>query len=382
VKIQQLSYKVDAGWSCDAFPCLDSKHTLIIAFGASEFIDKKDVFEDLKKAYPKSQLVGCSTSGEISSEGVNDESLTVAVVQFEKTKFKVVSESIQSADASFATGVALGEQIDKKDLKSLLVFSGGINVNGTELVKGLRLCVGDNVIITGGLAGDGTRFEKTWVLNNEVADDQIAVVAFYGDHLEINYGTEGGWDCFGPERVVTKSEGNVVYEIDRQPALALYKQYLGDHARDLPASALLFPLGIKSSINGEPIVRTILSVDEENNSMTFAGDVPQGWHAHFMRANFETLIDGAHHAALQLGEAGQHKSNEDDPLLAIAISCVGRRIVLGEYTDDEIDAVMEVLPKHTHLLGYYSYGEISPSPIKNCELHNQTMTLTTFRERL
>jgi hypothetical protein len=191
----------------------------------------------------------------------------------------------------------------------------------------------------------------------------------------VSHGSRGGWDIFGPERVITRASGNVLYELDHRPALALYKQYLGDRAAGLPATALLFPLSVRASPREEPRVRTILGVNEEENSLIFAGDVPQGSLAQLMRANFDRLIDGAGSAA-RLASVGTAANGQE---LAIAVSCVGRRLVLGERAEEEVEAAAHVLSA-AKLVGFYSYGEISPFASGRCELHNQTMTLTRVWE--
>jgi hypothetical protein len=208
----------------------------------------------------------------------------------------------------------------------------------------------------------------------------VTAVGFYGDHIRLGHGSKGGWDKFGPERQVTKSIGNVLYELDGRPALGLYKEYLGDRASGLPATGLLFPLAIRTSqAEGKVLVRTILAVDEATQSMTFAGDIPEGVFAQLMRANFDRLIQGASEAAT-LTFDHHNGSYSDSPTLSIAISCVGRRLVLGERTEEEIEATLEILPKGSRQIGFYSYGEISPYKSGACDLHNQTMTLTTIAE--
>jgi hypothetical protein len=170
--------------------------------------------------------------------------------------------------------------------------------------------------------------------------------------------------------------------LDGKDALALYKEYLGDElARELPSSGLLFPLSLKiTADNGQEVqvVRTLLSVDEAEHSMTFAGDMPQGVIAQLMKANFERLIDGAGKAAsMSLTSLSGAK-----PDLAILISCVGRKLVLKERTVEEVEAVALMVGDQAALAGFYSYGEICPTAAsdKQCQLHNQTMTITTFRE--
>src|SRR5262249_28678903 len=171
-------------------------------------------------------------------------------------------------------------------------------------------------------------------------DRIVAAVGFYGDHVQIGHGSQGGWDIFGPERLVTRAHNNVLYELDGKPALELYERYLGDRASALPAAALLFPVALRTSEwDSEPIVRTVLAVDEAQQSMTFAGDLPEGSRARLMHANLDRLVQGASHAA-----AGGAPVATPDGTLAIAISCVGRRLVLGERTEEEIEATLDALP--------------------------------------
>jgi hypothetical protein len=233
--------------------------------------------------------------------------------------------------------------------------------------------------VTGGLAGDGARFQQTLVLwDDEPQQGVIAALGLYGDRLKIGYGSLGGWDSFGSERLITRSKGNILYELDGKSALQLYKNYLGDHAQGLPATALLFPLSLRVQENSEPVVRTILSINEDEQSMTFAGDLPEGGYARFMKANFDRLIDGATDAAKTSYEA----IGSTSPDLAILISCVGRKLVLKQRVEEEVESVRDVLGERTALTGFYSYGEISPfTPGARCELHNQTMTITTFSEK-
>ena len=148
-------------------------------------------------------------------------------------------------------------------------------------------------------------------------------------------------------------------------------------AAELPGSALLFPLGMKFDEDSDTIVRTVLAVDEEAGSMTFAGDIPEGAHVRLMKADFDKLIDGANLAA----EHTTHGGGGEGDKLAVLISCVGRKLTLGQRIDEEVEAVQEVLGDGATITGFYSYGEISPVVESSvCELHNQTMTITTFAE--
>ena len=378
MKLQTFSYSGKSGWSCDTFPPLDSEQTLVIVFGAPGFFDTPDPIRELESAYPNSRLMGCSSSGEIFGTEISDESLSVAVLQFEQSTVATAWASVPDKSESHSAGESIAKQLDRPGLESVLILSDGLLVNGSELVKGINSVLPPSVIVTGGLAGDGDQFKRTWVIKDGVPQlGLVCAAGLYGEHLKIGHASKGGWDMFGPDRVVTRAEGNVLYELDDKPSLPLYKEYLGDRASGLPATGLLFPLAIREKDEDEKrLVRTILAVDEETQSMTFAGDIPEGWLAHLMKANFDRLVEGASQAA----STTQERVKNTGPTLSVAISCVGRRLLLGERTEEETEATLEVLPDGTKQIGFYSYGEISPYTSGHCDLHNQTMTLTTISE--
>lgn len=351
---------------------------LVLIFGDRNAIKSQSVQHSINIAFPGSEIVGCTTSGEILDDNLYDDSLCLTAFQFESSKVNVHSALLNDFNSIDDTTSALSGQINQEGLKYILVLSDGQLVNGTELIKGLKSKLVDDVLITGGLAGDGTRFNETEVWHNErIASGQIVLCCFYGDNLVISHGTMGGWDPFGTERLVTKSEGNVLYTLDDKPALELYKEYLGDHAKNLPSSALLFPLLIKADDKSESVIRTILNIDEESNSMIFAGDIPQGAKAQLMYANLERLIDGAEGAA----ENTLINNKGITQGVALLISCIGRRLVLNQRVEEELEAVKYTIGKGFDYTGFYSYGEISPFVAgTDCMLHNQTMTITTFSE--
>ena len=304
---------------------------------------------------------------------ISDGDVIATAVKLDHSRIRLVSVDIESGKTSQEAGSHLISQLAAADLKHVFVLSDGLQVNGSELAKGLNE---SGIAVTGGLAGDGTRFGKTWVMADAPAvSGRIAALGFYGD-VTVASGCFAGWEEFGAERVVTKSAGNVVYEIDGQPALGLYKKYLSDQAKDLPASGLRFPLSIQAGKTEKALIRTLLAVDEAAQSLTFAGDVPQGYLCKLMRTNLDSLIEHAGLAA----EAAQSASPAAAGL-CLVVSCVGRRLVMGQLTEEELEIVQEKLGDATAITGFYSYGELAPfSDILQCQLHNQTMTLTTIYE--
>lgn len=375
---QLYKYDTQRGWDAQPDSGLDSETSLLLVFSGLNDEDLAGPLATLRDAYPKAVIIGCSTAGEIFDDELILDGLVTAVVRFDNTKLRLTTRShIDTAD-SYEAGTRIAQALDADDLKAVFVLSEGLNVNGSQLIDGLNEVLGDRVVITGGLAGDGDRFEHTWVIAGHRQKDMcICAVGLYGDDIAVAHGSKGGWSLLGFEKEVTRSEGNVLYELDGQPALEIYRKYLGEQAEGLPSTGLLFPLTLKDDITDEEArVRTILAIDEDAQSITFAGDILQGGRVQLMHASMDRLIDGAAHAAAGM----QLNKTNGSPPLCIAISCVGRRLVLGQRTEEEIESTLEQLPPGTRQIGYYSYGEISPLASGECDLHNQTMTLTLLQE--
>jgi hypothetical protein len=374
VESVSFSYEPAKGWSVASFPALDSDRTWVLVFGAPEFLSDVGPIAEIAEAYPKATVMGCSSAGEIYGGQIRDGSLSVVVMRFSEARVRECAVEVADGGASREVGQSLARGLSAPDLRAVYVLADGLRINGSELLAGIHDVIPPDVVVSGGMAGDGSRFEKTWVIaGGEPRLGWVTALGLYGASIRVSHGSRGGWDAFGPERVVTRSEGNVLFELDGEPALALYKTYLGDRAEELPSSALLFPLAIRSADSNKTVVRTILSVDEARGSMTFAGDLPEGAIVQLMRANFERLIDGAA-AASEAAEA-------PEGAVTLAVSCVGRRLVLGERAEEEVEAALDSAPKGPSMVGFYSYGEFAPhGPLECGVLHNQTMTLTRFWE--
>ncbi len=348
--------------------------TLVLVFGEGEAITSRPALAAIRKRYPLAHIVGCSTAGNFDGVSTFDDHLAVTAIKLSKTRVQIKAVSFSASGGECAAAGILARALAAPDLAHVLVFSEGIGVNGTALVDGLRAHL-PGIGITGGLAGDGARMERTFILVDETTTtDTVVGIGLYGEHVRVGTGCVGGWNAFGPERLITRSKDNELFELDQRPALELYQRYLGDKANELPASGLLFPMEVRPPNGGAPVVRTLLGIDEATKSVRFAGDVPEGHYARLMTASTSHLIDGANRAATQ-----SMKGINTSASLALLISCVGRRLVLGQRTDEELASVQAVLGT-VPMTGFYSYGEISPYGGVGCQLHNQTMTITTLEE--
>ncbi len=368
----------DEQWDKAFDTTLDSKSTLIFIFASLAEEKVKEKLLNIAKLFPLSIISGASTSGEIFDEEVYDDTIVVSIAKFQFTTLNNHACKPISNKTSYKNGVDIAKELFHDDLRGIFILSDGLKTNGSQLTKGIASIVTSDVVVSGGLSGDKDRFEKTWIIEKGMLKDSfICAVGFYGENVHFQAASKGGWDSLGLQRVVTKSKDNIVYELDGKPALDIYKRYLGDKVKDLPSSALLFPLELKDeSTSKESVVRAVLGINEKENSLIFGGDISQGSHVTMMKANFNRLVNGAGESAEKL-DFSRYKGEE---LLCIAISCVGRKLVLKSRIDEEIEAIEDVLPEDANVVGFYSYGEISPLTSGTCSLHNQTMTLTAIWE--
>ena len=378
MKTAQYKWSRSEGWRPNLPTSEVGRQSVVFVFGARSLMQAGDLVNELREHFKGGTILGCSTSGEIVGDVVVDDSVIATLADFEHTRVRFASATIGEAKASYDVGKELAQQLNDASLRHVFVLSDGLHVNGSDLARGLADGVSKGVSITGGLSGDGTNFAETWVIADGAAGPQrVGAVGLYGDDLRIGYASMGGWKPFGPLRTITRAEGNILYELDGRSALDLYKSYLGSHADQLPASALLFPILVTDAKGSQGVVRTVLSVDEQNKSMTFAGDIPQGATAQLMKTSVDDLVDGATAAA----EASLSGLDGRRPDLAILVSCVGRKLVMKQRTEEEIEAIRDVFGTDTKFSGFYSYGELCPFMHGGeCRLHNQTMTITTFAE--
>jgi hypothetical protein len=378
MKLSQARY-TGQSWSdfTDTPGFAPGRAQLVFGFGERHLLESAPVYESLRERFPAAAIVLNSTSGEIYQNRVWDDSVVVTAVEFDHTTVRAHQFDIADHRESAHVGASIARALDAPDLVAVFLISDGGRVNGTDLTAALNRALGRPVPTSGGLAGDAARFEKTLVgLNQTPVAGKVVGIGLYGSRLRVGHGSRGGWDVFGPEREVTRSAYNTLYQLGDQQALDLYKEYLGEYAAGLPSAALLFPLALRTSPDSPPLVRTILTIDEAERSMTFAGSLPEGATVRFMTANFDRLIEASAAAA-----ETAHETLGQAPELAILVSCVGRKLVLGERIDEEVEVAREGFGAQTVLTGFYSYGEISPhTPGADCELHNQTMTITVLAE--
>jgi|AAUQ01.1.fsa_nt_gi hypothetical protein len=375
--IEKLEY-IDGSWRLEKKNLDGIAPDIVFVFGKRLGIQDRVIYRGLRKLYPYADIVGCSSSGNIFNDRVSNASVIASAIYFEMGSVRISIRDFSEYEDQIKTSKELILALPKDNLKHIFILVDGLNINGSKLIEGANMVAPSSISITGGLAGDDENFIESIVMINGVAKSNRAIaVGFYGESIKIRSGCFSGWSEFGILRKITKSKGNIVYEIDGKPALDLYKRYLGDYAKELPKSALNFPISIKRTRDdSRNIIRTVLGIDEKSKSLIFAGDVPVNYYAKLMKASVDGLIDGAMEASKQIGDIDSKRA------LGMVVSCVGRKLVLNQLVDEELEAIKEVLGDSVDLVGFYSYGELAPFKNSNfCELHNQTMTITLIYEK-
>ena len=369
MQIETLRWTPTDGWP--ASTGLTNAH-LVVVFGEHAHFHNPECFKALRAKFPTASIIGCSSSGNLLGSQITDGDVLATAVRFERSSVRLIGAQIQPGEDVAARARQLALQLKAPDLKHVIALCDGLSVNATQLAEGLNAC---GVTVTGGLAGDADRFQATWVMADGPArQNQVAILGLYGEVSAKSIFCTG-WSEFGAERLVTRSSGKVVYEIDGQPALGLYKKYLGDLSSSLPASGMRFPLSITTKPSGHTLTRTLLAVDESAQSLTFAGEVPEGSTCRLMRTNLDHLITSVDTASREV------VPDLRSPALCLVFTCLGRRIVLGQMVDEELEAAQRQLGDHVVMTGFYSYGELGPlGKGLVCDLHNQTMCMTTLQE--
>ena len=352
---------------------------LLLVFGPSERL--VELAPLLAVFFPDACRVGCSTALAICTEGVEEAGCVITAVRFDTSGIVDVSQRLVGKESSFETGRRLGEALPANNLRLVLLLGQGVGVRGSALVDGVNSVLGGRVPVLGGLASRAEGYYQTSVLDaSGCRGETVVALGLYGEKLRFGFGVLGGWSPFGPARKVTRCEGNVLYELDGEPALEVYRRYLGDYARDLPGIGHFFPFAMLDKNHDEiGLIRSLLAVDEKTGGLKFAGEIEPDGYLRMMHANTDKLVGGAEAAA----EAAKRMlpCNGAYRGLVFMVSCVGRDYVMGERVEEEVDSVAAAFGKDAVVTGFYSFGEISPpGPGLSSKLHNQTVMVAYLDE--
>ncbi len=330
----------------------------VFVFSAIKY-DQKKMLAGVNSVIKNVPLIGCSTDGEITTDGYKEDSVSLMVLNSDELSFSIGYGFEANKDAR-KTGqdvaqMTLDKRANEKQPAIFFLFGDGVKANGAELVRGAQLVLGEEFHIVGGLAGDGFRFQETYqYYDNQVITDGAVGLLISGD-VQVATGVQHGWTFIGRGRKVTKAVGNVVYELDGESVFKIYEDYLGERANELPGVAFEFPFGVIDE-NNHHYLRCPVGVDREAGTVTFAGEVPVGA---TIKMTTGTTIE-AINAAREASESALSKLGTNTTPAAIFIfDCCARKKVLGRRIQHEINAIQGILGGNVPLIGFYTYGEIA-----------------------
>ena len=335
------------------------------------------LYNQLKTKYKNANIVIFSTSGHFVSSEILDETPIVSAIEFENSSITMDQFSIADFATSFDLGESIGKSI-KKEVKGVCIISDGGLINGTELISGINANVLKEVPIFGGMAGDGTRFQKTLVGANQNPEvGNVVIIQFFGEGISIKSNSDFGWTSLGLEFKITKSESNKLIEIDKKNAYDVLYEFLAPESEEKFAElTLYYPFLLKDS-SDEGVIRTPILVNHKEKTLVYAGNMPEGSMVKLMKSGTMQLLDST------LEVAQKCVLSKEENSFVLAISCVGRRVVLEDMANEEFTEIQSIFGERSCYFGFYSYGEFSRSGFEeNCKLHNQTLTLAVLQETI
>jgi hypothetical protein len=322
-------------------------------------------------------VFGCSSCGEFLYDNhqqvISEEGLVCMMMALVPGSFDVRLFGRQG-HTSFELGNSIGRwATDRVEKPALLVLGSGLDTDGEQLVRGIQQITGDGVQMYGGLAGDDARFRETFVFSEEKLENNGAIAMVFDTGLyDIGGIATSGWVSIGAEKIITHSEGNVVYTIDGEPALDVYKDYLNVNDADLPEIGVEYPLLIRKP-GSDDVLRAVINVDRDKKSLIFAGTVPNGAVVTFSSSPGFEIIEFTRNKVI----AFYNNNKETDAL--ILFSCMARHNALGPTISEEIDEAWQKWAKP--LIGFFTYGEIGNNYHGVCDFHNETFTMVSLKQK-
>ncbi|MCB9755079.1 MAG: FIST C-terminal domain-containing protein [Myxococcales bacterium] len=319
------------------------------------------------------ELVGVTSSGEFVDDTVYEEAIVGLLLAADRASYftRLVDGAGKS---SREVGAALGRFAAESCARpGLLVFSAGLKADGEQIVSGVLDAVDQGAPLFGGLAGDDLTLHRTSVaLGESICHDGALALVFDQARVELRGVASSGWQPIGASKTVTRAEGNLVFEIDGQPAIDVYKTILHTTGSEGMMESEL-PLLVYRD-DGSAVVRTAMMTDHERGALVYAGTVRQGARVRFASPPGFEITE---HAVAEVKAFQEREAPAADAVLIA--SCKGRHLALGPMVEDEIEALHELWARPT--VGFFSFGEIGRLTGSGTDFHNNTFSLVTIRER-
>ncbi len=324
-------------------------------------------------------IIGCSTSGEISNASCYENAVVGLFFDLDRAFYRIHASS--TLDKSLYSSCFEAGQIADSAFSNpaAILLSGGVSIDAEQLVYGMRDGVGREIPLFGGQAGDNMKLEATWAFSNDVmTDNGIACLILDNDRVEVRGLATSGWEAIGDQNTITRADGNVVYEINGEPALDVFLKYFGffsnspDPNNDFASVSAQYPLQMERD-NGVTVLRTPLFVNTDEKALILGGAVREGERFRFSISPGFDVIDKT------INEFSGLAREVQNPDAVVLFSCKGRHFALGPLLEEEVEGVFNHW--RAPMAGFLTYGEIGTPDGGVCEFHNETCSLVLLKER-
>lgn len=370
--IDTLSAFAEMREQCEA--ALEGKRPQAGLLFAGIDFEHQQLLDAIDDAWPGIELIGCTTDGELSSSlGFRDDSISILLFASDTIDFASGLGRGLSVDTEVACQQAVEQARAKTEREPRLCITTpeGLTVSGQMTVEALRNALGQDVDLFGGLAADHRKYESTrQFCGRQVVSDSVPILLLSGP-LFYSFGVASGWKAIGDPGMITRSQGNVVYEIDGAPAVEFYRRFLG---KEFKLSTDI-PLIILNDAEEPEYLRSSSGcVDEETGAITYQSDVPEGIRAQLSITDRAAILEGCEES---IRKALQGFPGNKKPEAAVIVSCSARKLLLGTKISEEFRILRENVGPNLPVCGFYSFGEIGPQKSDSTKpiMHDQTFTM-------
>lgn len=321
-------------------------------------------------------ILGSTTAGEILDEEILEHEAVVMLLNLDKSYFKIACKASKNTYQAARELAQLAKESFQNP--SMIIVSSGITIDADKIITGIK-DIAPDMPLFGGLAGDDLTMKASYVFSNQFeSDGGLISLVIDSDKVKVTGLATSGWDNIGVEKTITRSEGNVVYTIDDEPAVDVFVKFfqftdsIYNSAEIVAMNFAQYPLQLKKD-NGNTVLRSPLMVDIEKRALIFAGSVPQGSRVQFSVPPGFDLIDKTTERASAL------KDTMAEPDAIVLFSCKARHLALGPIMEDEAGKLRALWNKP--LIGFFTYGEIGTAKDAVCDFHNATCSMVLMEER-
>ncbi len=333
-------------------------------------------------------ILGATSLAVISQQGLFKHGLVVVLFSLtQDIYFNAACAKELLKKGALNAGKELGDQLlygCKNVRRNFSIIFSDLNIIDTaSLISGIQGKLGTSFPLIGGtIPALDNRKKNCLYFKDQVLNDASCGI-LWGGKVNFGLGVEHGWQPLGKPRYVTKATGNIVNEINHEPAVNLYKEYFAKEIpelkKEMPRLNAFYPLGIGVAGKKEYLLRSVMSILQDG-SLVFHGDVPEASPIRLMIGSKESCLLSTRRAAeTAMGSMAKKKIR-----FAFVLNSLARYTLLGRLAGQEIKIIKDILGQDTPIAGIYTSTEQGPMSsidyLGRAYIHNNSITVLTIAD--